>query len=163
MSDYSITERAAQPYVAIRDSAPMSKIGDVFVPMGAELFAWLAQHQIQPGGPLFWKYDVIDMERKLVIEVGMPIAEPAAGDDRVIAGELPAGRYVSVVHHGHPDSLMAATGALVDWGDSQGVEWDKTDVDGSEHWVSRLEYYLSDPAEQPDLNEWDTELAFKIR
>jgi hypothetical protein len=66
------------------------------------------------------------------------------------------------VHHGHPDSLVAATAGLLEWGDQQGVSWDKVDVDGAERWVCRLENYLSDPLEEPDMSSWRTELAFKI-
>ena len=30
-------------------------------------------------------------------------------------------------------------------------------------WASRTEWYYSDPVEVPDLNDWETELAFKLR
>jgi hypothetical protein len=35
-------------------------------------------------------------------------------------------------------------------------------VDGAERWAARLEEYLSDPADQPDMNQWVTNLAFKL-
>jgi DNA gyrase inhibitor GyrI len=132
------------------------------VPLGPELFGWIAQRELTAAGPLFWRYLVVDMEHELVIEVGVPLAVEAVGDGRVTAGVLPGGRYATVVHQGPPDTLEAATAELLEWGDQQGVAWDKTDADGAEHWACRLENYLSDPVEEPDMNEWRTELAFKL-
>ena len=103
------------------------------------------------------------MEHELVVDVGVPLAAEPVGDARVSTGVLPAGNYVTVVHQGHPDTLMAATGDLLRWGDEQGVDWDRNEVDGADHWACRLENYLSDPREEPDMNAWRTELAFKVR
>ena len=160
--DYSIAERAAVPYAAIRGTATMADLAPVMLPLAGELFHWLGQRGLMPAGPLFWRYLVIDMEHELIVEVGVPLASHEVGDERVTTGTLPAGRYATVVHTGHPDGLMAATGALLAWGDQQGVQWDKTDADGAEHWACRLENYLSDPAEEPDMDRWRTELAFKL-
>jgi effector-binding domain-containing protein len=163
MPDYSIVRREPVPYAAIRASAPMSELAAVMVPLGEEIFGWLGRRGLSPAGPLFWRYAVIDMAHELVIDVGVPLGADAAGDDRVTTGVLPAGRYVTVVHRGHPDTLITATAGLLAWGDQQGVSWDKTDVDGAEHWVCRLENYLSDPRDEPDPSTWRTELAFKVR
>ncbi len=73
-------------------------------------------------GAPFWKYNVIDVERQLEVEVGFPVAIPVAGDDRVLAGVLPAGKYGG----------------------------------------SRLEIYWTDPAEEPNMNNWETELALRL-
>lgn len=162
MADPSIVERGFVPYAAIRASAPVSELAEVMVPLGDEVYQWVAEHGLTPAGPVFWRYLVIDMERELVIEVGVPLASEAVGDERVDTGILPAGRYATAIHHGHPDGLLGATAALLEWADAQGLVWDKTDVDGAEHWACRLENYLSDPSEEPDMNEWRTELAFKL-
>lgn len=31
-----------------------------------------------------------------------------------------------------------------------------------EHWGSRVEFYRTNPAEEPDMNEWVTQLAFRL-
>jgi effector-binding domain-containing protein len=166
MADYSIQDRGAVPYAAIRESATMSDLAEVMVPLGGEVAQWLARRGLQPAGPPFWRYLVIDMEHELVVEVGFPLAAEVAGDGegdgRVGTGVLPAGRYATVVHQGHPDELEAATAGLLAWAESQGLTFDKTEVDGAEHWVCRLENYLSDPADEPDMTQWRTELAFKL-
>src|SRR5690349_15768893 len=88
----TIVERAAAPYAAIPVTVTMDKRAGVVPPLNGEVFAWLAAHGGAPNGPPFWKYNVIDMARGLEIEAGVTVAQPVAGDGRVIASELPAGR-----------------------------------------------------------------------
>ncbi len=78
-------------------------------PLNQEVFAWLGGRGAAPAGAPFWKYNVIDMAAKLEIEAGVPVAAAVAGDDRVVSGVLPAGRYATLTHVGHPSELMAAT------------------------------------------------------
>ena len=158
----SIVERPARPYVSITTRVPMSRMADEVPPLTGEVFGWLAAHGAQPDGPPFWKYNVIDMAGELEIEAGVAVAAPVEGDDRVSAGTLPAGRYAYVRFHGHPDGLEQATGDLLQWAEGQGLSFDTTEVDGEERWAARLEEYLDDPAEKPDMSEWDTDLAFKL-
>ncbi|MFC7479362.1 hypothetical protein ACFQX7_03825 [Luedemannella flava] len=44
-----------------------------------EVFGWLGERGIAPADAPFFKYDVIDMAATLVIEVGVPVAEPVEG------------------------------------------------------------------------------------
>jgi effector-binding domain-containing protein len=157
-----IVERPAQPYVAIARSVTMAELGDALPPLISDVFAWLGARGHEPAGAPFWKYDVIDMERELTVEVGVPVATEVPGDDRVGAGVLPAGRYVTVVHTGPPETLEDATRELLEWADAQGLTWDVTTADDGEHWTSRLEEYLTDPAEEPNRAKWQTRLAFRL-
>ena len=157
-----ITQLPARPYVAIKALATMQLLGTVVPPLNQEVFGWLAARGIAPAGPPFWKYNVIDMERGLEVEAGCPVAEAVAGEGRVLAGVLPAGRYVTLRHVGHPDTLMAATGALLDWAAAKGLRWDVSPSPEGERWGCRLEMYHTSPAEQPDMNKWETTLAFRM-
>ena len=131
-------------------------------PLNQEVFAWLGARGAAPAGAPFWKYNVIDMAGKLEIEAGVPVAAAVAGDDRVVAGVLPAGRYATLTHVGHPSELMAATKALLDWAAEQGLTWDVTPGAGGDLWACRLENYLTDPSQEPDMSKWVTQLAFKL-
>jgi effector-binding domain-containing protein len=153
-----IVERPEQPYVAVRGTVQMNEIG-AFAERGGEVFGWLAGRGIEPVDALFFKYDVVDMDNGLVIEIGVPVAERQTGEGEIVAGVLPAGRYVSHTHHGHPDGLYQATGDLLAWAKQEGLEWD---ADG-DRWTARLEVYKSDPVEVPDLDQWETELLFRLR
>jgi effector-binding domain-containing protein len=140
----------------------MADLAAVVPPLNQEVFAWLGARGAASAGPPFWKYNVIDMARELEIEAGVPVAAAVAGDDRVVSGVLPAGRYATLTHVGHPSELMAATKALLDWAAEQGLTFDMTPGDDGDRWASRLENYLTDPSQEPDMSQWVTELAFKL-
>ncbi len=156
-----ITQRSAQDYAGISAWVTMTTIGSVAdrIP---EIFGWLAVRGIAPAGAPFFRYHVVDMERQLQVEAGVPVASPAEGDGDVRAGTLPAGRFVVMTHTGAPDTLPAATAELLAWADARGLAFDVSRTDAAEKWGCRLESYLTDPAEQPDLSKWQTQLAFRL-
>ena len=161
MSEPTIVQRAAQPYMSITGLVTMQRIPEIADRL-PEVFQWLAARGVEAAGPPFFKYNIIDMERELEIEVGVPVADVLEGDEVVRPGVLPAGRYASVTHVGHPQQLIDATAALLQWAAKQGLSWDVTQTDRGERWGCRLELYKTDPAVQPDMNEWETELAFRL-
>jgi effector-binding domain-containing protein len=155
----TIETRVDQPYAAIPVSVRMEELGSVVPPLTGQVFDWLAAQGMAAAGPPFWRYLVVDMENKLELETGVPVASRVEGDGEIRTGVLPAGRYATVVHKGHPDTLLTATRDLLQWASARGLEWD---ADGN-RWGCRLEEYLSDPAEVPDMSEWQTRLAFRLR
>ena len=156
-------EHAAQeqPYVAIRGHVSMAELG-AFAARTGEVFAWLGARGLPPVGPPFLKYNVIDMMRQLEVEAGVPVAAPANGDGEVLPGVLPAGRYATLMHTGHPSELVGTTKALLDWAAAQGLTWDMSPGETGDRWASRLEIYLTDPREEPDMSKWVTQLAFRL-
>lgn len=154
----TLQDRAVQPYVSIRTQANFTEWGGVnaLVP---EVLDWLKRNDAEPAGPPFYRYHVIGgMADRFDLEVGFPVAAPMAGDDRVIAGALPAGRYLVLAHQGHPDSIAGSHAALVDWAEQHGIE-----LTGSAdrlRWGVMYESYQTDPANEPDPNRWTTELAY---
>jgi effector-binding domain-containing protein len=160
-----IVTRAEQPYVAIRGQVSMAELGAFAVRTG-EVFTWLGARGLAPAGAPFLKYNVIDMTRQLEVENGVPIAALAdgagGGEGEFISGVLPAGRYATVTHVGHPSELLEATKALLDWASAQNLTWDMSPTGDGERWGSRLEIYLTDPGEEPDMSKWVTQLAFRL-
>lgn len=162
MRTYEVVTHDPQRYAAVAVTVPMSDLGTTVPPLGQELFSWLTARQVAPGGPLFWKYDLIAMPERLDLEVGIAVADPVEGDEHVRTGELPAGSYLETIHIGHPDGLEQATADLLAYAETNGMRFDRTDSPDGERWLARLEYYLTDPAEQPDLDAWETRLSFKL-
>jgi effector-binding domain-containing protein len=109
------------------------------------LFGWLAERGIAPAGPPFFRYLVIDMERELEVEAGVPVAAPVDGEGDVLADVLPAGRYATTTHVGHPDELIAVTQAFLDEAAAQGPRFDATGTDRGARWGCRLELLLRIP------------------
>jgi effector-binding domain-containing protein len=158
-----ITLRDAQPYAGITAWVTMTNVGSVAdrIP---EIFGWLGASGIAPAGPPFFRYHVIDMERELLVEAGVPVDSPVAEDGgEVRCGTLPAGEFVVVTHTGAPASLLAVTSELLDWAAARGLAWDVYQTGIGEEWGCRVEFYLTDPAEEPDTSKWQTQLAFRLK
>jgi hypothetical protein len=160
-----IQQRAEQPYVAIparvTTEAEFRQAADSGFP---ELFGWLKEHGIEPTGPLFIRYLLVDEGgQPLEIELAVPCAEGVSGGGRVQAGVLPAGRYVTLLHIGPyrsetaPD-LAAARTALEAWARERGIVY-SSQTDRGSALPGCVEHYLTGPVEEPDHSKWQTELA----
>jgi effector-binding domain-containing protein len=157
-----IVNRTEQPYVAVKSVVSMKEIGLVAGKFLGEVFGWAAGHGLAPAGAPFFKYNVVDMERGLEIEFGVPTAKLVTGEDRVLAGVLAAGRYASLVHRGPYEGLSEANAALLDWIKEQGLNIDVRESPEGDRFACRLEIYLTDPAVEKDLQKWETEVAIKL-
>ncbi len=162
LSEARIVERPAQPYVAIRAQVAMQTIGTILPELHPHVYAWLRERDIPPAGPPFWKYNVIDMDRGLEVEVAVPVAAAMDGDGQVLADVLAPGRYATLRYTGHPDGLLGATASLLKWADEQNLTWDVRQTPDGERWAARLEIYETDPVIEPDMTKWTTQLAFRL-
>lgn len=158
MTNPKVEERPGRPYAGIRARVTMEELSSAVPPLWPEVFGWLGQRGAEPAGPPFLRYYIVEMDGELEVEAGVPTAASVAGDGRVAPGLLPAGRYAVLVHTGSPEGLVAATAELLRWGAEQGLSWQ---ADG-ERWGGRIEWYLTDPAQEPDRGKWRTEVAFLV-
>jgi hypothetical protein len=160
-SEPTIVERAEQPYVAIKRNITMQTFNDVADRL-PRVFGWLGERGIEPVDAPFFRYNVIDMERELEVEAGVPIATAVFGEGEVFGGVLPAGRYATVTHVGHPDELVGVTAGLLDWAAGKALRFDMTNLPRGQRWVCRLELLQTDPSVEPDMHKWQTQLMFKL-
>jgi effector-binding domain-containing protein len=156
-----IVRRSEQPYVAVGASLTMAEMGTAVPALFNEIISWVGPPRMV--GPPFVKFDVIDMERETALSVGVPVAAGTAADGRVVAGILPEGRYLTATHTGPYDRLVEATAQFLAWAAEHWLEFDVRDTPRGQQWVARLEEYLTDPAAQPDPEQWETVLAFRLR
>ena len=157
-----VVERDEQPYAGIRGSVPMREFAPFIQRTTAEVFERLGELGVEPAGAPIIRYNVIDMDGLMEVEIGVPISDTIEGNGRVEARTLPAGRYATLVHVGHPDELVAANQALQDWAAAQGLRFAMHEATDGDHFESRYESYLTDPAEQPDMTRWETEVAYLL-
>lgn len=162
LSTPKIVERPAQNYAGIRTRVAMKDISKVADTLFPEVLGWLGKHNVAPAGAPFFKYNIVDMQGALELECGAPTGAKVAGDARVLAGVLPAGRYATALHTGRYDRLMDATRSLLQWVGEQGLKLDETKTTAGEAFACRLEIYLTDPRTEPNPERWQTELAFKL-
>jgi RNA polymerase sigma-70 factor (ECF subfamily) len=158
---HTIVERDERPFVGITRTLTMQTIKEAADEI-PRLTAWVSQHGLAPAGPPFLRYLVIDMAKDMVLQAGVPLAEPAEVDGEVEAGILPAGRYVTAVHTGPYEDLYGATTDLLRWAGERQLHFDKHPSDAGEVWASRLEWYETDPTELPDPATWVTRLEFRL-
>ena len=162
--ELTINERAAQSYVAVRRSVTMGDFGPA-IEGHKSVFDWLNKHGIKAGAP-FFRYNLVDMNGLLEVDSGAGVAADALAGSApigdVLFGEVPAGRYATVTHIGHPDELLGVTGELLAWAKEHGLAWDMQPTPAGERWGARLETYPTDPDDEPDLSKWHTELALRL-
>jgi len=163
ITEPKIEDRNDQHYVGIRTQVTMQELGKLLPPLWGEVYGWLANKGLKPAGAPLWRYRVIDMAAKLEIDVGVPVATPVTGDNRITADTLPAGRYATIVYTGPYEGLMQATADLLAWAQNKGIVWDKWAAGSrGEGWRARIEHYLTDPRGESNSAKWQTELAFKL-
>lgn len=160
-TDPRIEERPDQPYAAIRVQVSMSRIAEAADRI-REILAQLAERGIEPVGAPFLKYVVFGPGDALEMEAGVPVAAVSEGAGAVAFAVLRGGRFATVTHRGPYDQLSAATRRLLEWGEEQGVRWDKDEGDGVESWGARLEIYTTNPLEVSDPQDLQTDLAFRL-
>jgi hypothetical protein len=101
ITEPAVAEQAPQPYVSIPRTVTMATIAAAADEIPG-LFGWLAARGVAPSGPPFLRYNVIDMERELQIEAGVPAGGlPGQSGRAARSGEvadrtgLPAGRLAA--------------------------------------------------------------------
>jgi effector-binding domain-containing protein len=162
ITEPKLDDRTEQPSIGIRTLVPMEEMGSGLIPrLHGEVFAWLEKHDVAPAGAPFLRFHVINMPGTMDIELGWPVASALPGDDRVSAGALPAGRYASLIYTGIMNGIPANK-ALLDWGAEQGLVWDTYVSDHGDGFGARYESYLTNPADEPDIAKWETEVAIRL-
>lgn len=161
LSAPKLEQRPAQPYVALRRTVSLQELGSVLPPLHDEVMQWLVNQGLTPAGAPFFRYLVMDMDADhFTVDVGWPLATPVTTTTPLIADFLPAGQYGVILNTGPFNDLVGAHYALLAWGEEQGIAWQTADE--GKAWGARIEFYITDPAEEPDPQKWETEVAFLV-
>jgi GyrI-like small molecule binding domain len=161
-----IVTRSAQPYLAVArevtDGVAAAAEGAF-----AELVRWLGERGISPAGSPFIRVPEVDRAGlPFSLEAGLPVAPGVPGGNRVIAGELPAGRYATLLHVGpycrnRGPGIDDARLALVLWTARHGLVYGRPTPRG-EALVCCVDHLRVGPGVEPDHACWRTELAYLI-
>ncbi|RJQ87667.1 GyrI-like domain-containing protein [Amycolatopsis panacis] len=158
----TVVARPEQHYVGYRTTVGMDGLREVAHRIAA-IVGELAARGTPPADAPFFRYLVLGPGmRSLTVEAGVPVAAPVELGGEYFTGVVPGGEYVVETHHGAPDGLAAATAAVLEWGEREGVRWDRTEDADGEHWAGRLEVYRTDPRTEPDATRWETDLYFRL-
>ena len=157
-----LDNRPEKHYMSIHHQTAVGQMGSGFIPkLIGEVFEWLGKNNVEPDGPVFMRYNIINMPGLLDIEIGVPVVAPVKGDGRVTPGVLPAGRYASLIYWDVTQG-EAGNGVLIDWAKDKGIEWDHWEDPKGDAFRSRYEIFIDGPQENPDPTQWRTEVAIKV-
>ncbi len=160
ISKPKIDTRPEQVYMGIRTVTPFRGMFKVVDQLRKEMNKWIKENGIEPAGPPFLRYHVIDMAGDMDISYGVPVAEAMPGDERVTSDVLPAGRYASLIYSG---SGLSGNKALIEWvRATEGIDFDRWDTEEGDNFRSRYEAYLTDPKVEHRKTKWEIDLAIKL-
>jgi len=158
-----ITVRTEQTYVYVPFTVTMQQMQRPANEGFPQVFAYVEKHGLNPIGAAFYNYRRINMAETLDVEAGIAVDSAGPEEGVVKVGTLPGGNFMGVTWHGHPDKLETVTGVLIGWSRLTQQPFDQRTEGKDDYFACRLELYESDPAQVPDMDEWVTTLAFKLR
>jgi AraC-like DNA-binding protein/effector-binding domain-containing protein len=158
-------ELTAQPVLVVRRRVPRSGIAAAIGEALGHIFEYAQRKGIALTGHPFTRY--VDVGAGLLtIEPGMRIAgshdravenveawRSGATDTGVVEDVLPSGPAATTIHRGPYETLADAYAELETWIEAQGAQR------SGAPWES----YLTDPVEQPDPMQWQTEVSWPIK
>lgn len=158
-----ITVRTEQTYVYVPFTVTMQQMQRPANEGFPQVFAYVEKHGLKPVGAAFYNYRRINMAETLDVEAGIAVDSAGPEEGVVKVGTLPGGNFMGVTWHGHPDKLETVTGVLIGWSRLTQQLFDQHTEGKDDYFACRLEFYESDPVQVPNMDEWVTTLAFKLR
>lgn len=146
-----LVQRPEQPTAVVREKVPMNELPEFFGRAFGAVMAAVQNQGVQLTGPPFGRY--LSMPTETVdVEAGFPVSAPFTASAEVAAGTLPACQAFEATHTGPYDTLGITYDAIQERMKEQGF----SPAD------SMWEYYLSDPATEPDPATWKTLVVWPV-
>ena len=138
-------------YAALHVTCALSEMSKIMGPGIAEVVAALKALDVQPVGPWFTHHfhrpvDTFDFE------ICFPVAEAIEPQGRITPDIWPAMTVARTIYHGNYSGLPHAWPELDQWMKAE------NHLQGTDFW----ERYLVNPNDDPDPNEWRTELNWPL-
>jgi len=146
-----LLELQPQPTLIIRTRTPVQDLPRVLGEAYKTILDYLSEIGKMPHGAPFVAYYNMDMEN-LDIEVGFPVGRPLSGQETVLPGEIPGGKYAAATYTGPYHQISSAYEALTAW-----VQQHNYEVSGIAY-----EIYLNDPSNVPP-DELQTQILFPLK
>ena len=144
-------ELAAQPVLFVRLRAARHEIASAIAEGLGATFTYAMKTGLPIAGRPFTRY-LTNGPGLFTMEIGVPLAAPAAGDGDIEAGTLQGGSVAVAVHGGSYEQLGESYAAMERWMEANGLR------PGGAPWES----YITDPAEFPDPADWRTEIYWPV-
>lgn len=141
-----VVELKPQPVLVMEATAAPPEIGNVLGRILPAVFEYANAQGAAITGMPFMRY--LEMTDVFRIDAGMPVAEPVAGNQEILARELPGGRAATTVFLGPYDQVGEAWDAITTWFREQNLQFA----------FGGWDVYENDPTEVKDPSELRTRL-----
>ncbi|WP_088287812.1 GyrI-like domain-containing protein [Kineosporia sp. A_224] len=151
MTDVRFVDLVEQPTAVVRDRVRMTELTSFFGAAFDAVAGTLAARGAAPAGPPFAYYHGMPTEW-VDVEAGFPVRTPIEPSGTVVPSVLPAGHAAEATHVGPYDTL----------GDTYDDVLGAVRAGGHQPASGMWEYYLSDPAAEPDPATWRTTVVWPV-
>lgn len=149
-----VTTFTSGPGLSVKDSVlATTGIGVFLEKYFPALFTYAMKNGGTPAGPPYAIYYNWNPEGMILMEAGIPLAEPIEGKNEIMAIETPGGKVVKAIHYGPYDESFIVHEAL-----NQYIMVLKMEYNGAP-W----EVYVTNPCEEPDSSKWETIVCYPIK
>jgi hypothetical protein len=159
ITEPAVVPRLGQSTLGIRIVTPFRGMLAVRDRLWEELYDWLDNRRLPRVSP-FLRLNVVDMAGLMDMEAGVITPAPVDGDDRVKAGQFPAGGYASLTYRDH---AIRANKMLFDWAREHEVKLDMEAEAAGDRFACRYELILTDPQAEPRKTRWIVQLNVLTR
>lgn len=138
-------------YASIRKTVPFIEISLEMGQMYGEIGQYLAKEEVDMAGMPFSFYHLMD-EDEIDLECGIPTSSKIRGNDRIIGATFPKTKCVSLDFYGDYNNLGTGHEKIQKW-----VEDHEFELMGPP-----MEFYLTDPGQDPNPNNWLTRICYPV-
>jgi effector-binding domain-containing protein len=149
--EVAIRKLERTPVLFVHKEVPLTGIPAALGEAYNAVFAYAASRGVHPSGAPYARYFTVSPE-KVVLDAGIPLLGPLAGEGVVESGVLPAGEAAVTTHIGRYEEMEPAYAAMRAWMRANGRQ------EAGAPW----EIYLSDPQQEPDPATWRTEVVWPL-
>ncbi len=145
-------ELVSTPILFIQRRVPHSGFQELFAECFPRIYGHCMKHGYAMAGNPIARY-VEFTPGMATVDCVIPLQHEAESDGDIQAGELQSGLVAFATHTGPYETLNETYSAIESWMEQQGCERN------GPNW----EWYITDPGDVPDPEEWKTEVFFPIR
>lgn len=148
-----VVEVEQMPAISITDTVNAETFSTVMEESFGLLYMYALRNEAQFKGHPYTAYHHWDPPSVIVIEVGIPLAQPIAGEGMIKSVMSPGGKAVRAPHWGAYEQIGFAHEALQSYIDILELELNNYP------WES----YITDPTQEPDTSKWETMVYYPIK
>lgn len=157
-----VTLRKAIPCISIKSTVRMEEVASVIQKSMPRLQEMLKEQRVVKSGPVFIRYNLVDMPNRLDVEVGVITPKKVKGKGEIFAGTIPAGKYITYDFYGHYSGLVGANGIVQNFAKEHALKFKMKRTKAGDEFVGRYEIYETDPETTPDPAKWLTRVVYRV-